>query len=192
MNARRQTLPTITLKYAPDESTGLLTWTLTVSDGDNNAEPVKISPETAAGIAEIVDVGLPLPIVVGGEPTSAERVVRTAHVQTLEAQLLQAQAGLKATTPAHPVTASEQAPADALGKAARQRRAPRARTVADAPVPVAAPQMDDEPPLAHVVPDGEVPLADEPPMVEEAPHFSDLPEHLPRTSHLQVPQVEEF
>ena len=90
--SRRQTLPTITLRYATDDMTGDLAWVVTVSDGNATSAPVRVSPETAAGIAQIIDVALPLPVDVGGEPVSAEHVVRAAHVQTLAAQLAVAEA----------------------------------------------------------------------------------------------------
>lgn len=211
MPTRRQTLPQITLRYAPDEVSGQPTWKLTVSDGEHTAEPVKVSPETAAGIAQIVDVALPLPIDLNGEQTSAERVVRFAHVQTLEAQLAKAQAGLKSTAFARTTTVPgpDTEPAAPAPRAARGRRGAAAKgkdkdapvegevatVVPIHPVPAEAPApapVEDEIPVLETVADGGVPLPDEPPLVDEPPRFSDLPETLPRRSHLEVPPIDEF
>lgn len=205
MPARRQTLPQITLGYVIDEVTGQPTWTLSVSDGEHTAEPVKVSPETAAGIAQIVDVALPLPLDLNGEVTSAERVVRFAHVQTLEAQLHKAQAGLKATSFARATTVpgpEAEAPARTRRSTATTAKGrvkdatdgevadvvpihPTPETPAPAP---AAPEV----PVLETVADGDMPLPDEPPLVDEPPHYSDLPESLPRRSHLEVPPIDEF
>lgn len=191
MPAPRQTLPSITMRYVRDENTGSLVWALVLSDGKQSTEPVTIAPETAAGIAQIVDVALPLPVDLGGEQTSAERVVRTAHVQTLEAQLAAAQAGLKATTPdtasatAEPST--EQVPAKPASKPTRKRSTARSAKAKLA----AAPPVADEPPVLETVND-DTPTSDAPPLPDEPPHFGDLPERLPRSSHLQVPPVDEF
>lgn len=211
MPARRQTMPQITLRYATDEVTQQPTWTLLISDGEHTAEPVKVTPETAAGIAQIVDVALPLPIDLAGEATSAERLVRLAHVQTLEAQLAAAQAGLKATGFAPPTVApapeSDTAPGARPGRARRTTGATKGRgkageatvtalpTVADTLAGATDTARDDSfphVPALETVPDGAVALPDEPPMVDEPPHFDELPEHLPRTSHLVVPEIDEF
>ena len=211
MSARRQTLPSIILRYGPDEETGLLTWMLSVSDGQHSAEPVKITPETAAGIAQVVDVALPLPLDIDGEATSAERVVRLAHVQTLETQLAAAHAGLKGTVPVRAATSPAASPASAEGAAPRpprtRRSAPAKGKDQPAPDAAAGPQADagtnpapatpvldvtDGAPILEVVVDGDVPVQDEPPLVDEPPRFGDLPEVLPRRSHLVVPDVDEF
>lgn len=192
MSARRQTYPTIALHYAPDEITGAPTWTLNVSDGDSKSLPVKVSPETAAGIAQMFDVALPLPIELGGQPTSAERVVRAAHVQTLAAQLAAAEAGLKATAPdrasalPRPVPAAPPvAPAAAPVRAPRARRAPAAAAVVEpvTPLTVVKPQgpVLETAPVDVVLPDAEPPA-----------RYEDAPEHLPRRSHLDVPVVDQF
>lgn len=209
MPARRQTLPQITLGYVVEEVTGQPTWTLSVSDGEHAAEPVKVSPETAAGIAQIVDVALPLPLDLNGEATSAERVVRFAHVQTLEAQLHKAQAGLKATSFARSTTVPGPAevtdPAPAPVRPARARRGAKAKDAGEGavatvvpingagqepPAPVVPTQPEE--PVLETAPGGDVPLPDEPPLVDEPPHYSDLPESLPRRSHLEVPPIDEF
>jgi hypothetical protein len=200
---RQQTLPSITLRYASDEVTGDMTWMLVVSDGDERAEAVKVSPETAAGIAQTVDVALPLPIMLSGEPTSAERVVRAAHVQTLAAQLAAAEAELRATAPAKSTTVPREPAAPRLevahepaARPARGRRPAAAKVTetprAAAPASVEKPSAtthDEEPDLGE-------PLTEEPPMPDlapaEPPRYTDVPEVLPRRSHLSVPPVEEF
>ena len=212
MPARRQTYPQITMQYEVDEVTNQPTWVLSLSDGEHITEPVKVSPETAAGIAQVFDVALPLPVDLNGEPTSAERLVRLAHVQTLEAQLAAAQAGLKATSFARPMTLpgpEPETPAPTPARAARSRRstgkgkgagasAEGAEQVA-AVVPITAPatpalEVPAQPqePVLETVPNGEVPLPDEPPAVDEPPRYTDLPETLPRRGHLPIPDVEEF
>lgn len=200
---RRQTLPSITLRYASDEVTGDMTWMLVVSDGDERAEAVKVSPETAAGIAQAVDVALPLPIMLSGEPTSAERVVRAAHVQTLAAQLAAAEAELRATAPAKSTTVPREPAAPRLEAAhepaarpARGRRPTAAKVTATSQA--VAPITADKP--AATTPDDE-PDFGEPPTAgpavpelapAEPPRYADVPEVLPRRSHLSIPLVEEF
>lgn len=191
--SRRQTLPTITLRYATDDMTGDLAWVVTVSDGNATSAPVRVSPETAAGIAQIIDVALPLPVDVGGEPVSAEHVVRAAHVQTLAAQLAVAEADLRASAPQRSTTvpravpAVVEAPAPEVGVA---RPKARARTRAVAALPTPAPAAPDE------APDVDAPGADGPdvplaPAVEPA-SYPDAPEYLPRAPHLSIPEIAEF
>lgn len=210
MPARRQTYPQITLQYEVDEVTNQPTWVLGLSDGEHITEPVRVSMETAAGIAQVFDVALPLPVDLNGEPTSAERLVRLAHVQTLEAQLAAAQAGLKATSFARPTTVpgpEPETPAPAPARPARGRRSTsgkgkagsadgdqRVAAVVPITTPAPEPEVPAQPqePVLETVPNGEVPLPDEPPAVEEPPRYTDLPESLPRRSHLAVPDVDEF
>lgn len=200
---RHQTLPVITLRYSQDEVSGVLSWTLEVSDGDNHAAPVQINPETAAGIAEIIDVALPTPLVVGSDPTSAQRIVRSAHVQTLAAQLAAAEADLRATAPARssavqreaaparpthrPAAAPAAAPAADVEPAARPaRRGAAKRAVALVPPVVDGPIAGE--PIEGAAPEKEAPPAE----VEPQQEFRDAPEFLGRTNHLVVPAVEEF
>ena len=191
--SRRQTLPTITLRYATDDMTGDLAWVVTVSDGNATSAPVRISPETAAGIAQIIDVALPLPVDVGGEPVSAEHVVRAAHVQTLAAQLAVAEADLRASAPQRSttvpraVTAVVEVPAPAPEAiVARPKARTRARSAAVAVVPAAT---DEAPDVDAPSADGpDIPLA---PAVEPA-NYPDAPEYLPRAPHLSIPEIAEF
>jgi hypothetical protein len=190
---RRQTLPSITLRYASDEVTGELTWFLIVSDGEDHAEPVKVSADTAAGIAQTIDVALPLPVILSGEPTSAEHVVRGAHVQTLAAKLAEAQAELRAAAPARSTTITREAPrlevaAEPAARAPRPRRTAAAK-LAEAPAPVTVTAAEEEPDLGE-------PLTSEPVLPDlepvESPRYADFPETLPRSSHLTIPAVDEF
>lgn len=191
---RRQTLPSITLRYASDEVTGELTWFLIVSDGEDHAEPVKVSADTAAGIAQTIDVALPLPVILSGEPTSAEHVVRGAHVQTLAAKLAEAQAELRAAAPARSTTITREAPhlevaAEPAARPPRPRRTAAAAKLAEAPAPVTVPAAEEEPDLGE-------PLTSEPVLPDlepiEPPRYADIPETLPRSSHLTIPAVDEF
>ena len=202
MRTPRQTYPAITLRYSPDEVTGVPTWTLNVSDGDNTAVPVPVGSEAAAGIAQIVDVALPLPIELGGQPSSAERVVRAAHVQTLAAQLAGAEADLQAT---HVVVARVGAPE--VAPVVAPARAPRTRPVV---APARAPRTrrprvkDVTPPAPSNVGVVDVDVAPvEPPVLEtasvhvdlpdfEPPQYEYIPERLPRRNHLEVPAVDQF
>lgn len=191
MSTHRQTLPTIALSFEPDGATGAPSWFLTVSDGEASSVPVKVTVESATGIAEVVDLALRLPIDLAGVPTSAERVVRLAHVQLLAAQLATAEAELAATDPVRAVVRPVPASAPALAPSGPRRTvSPSRRTQRGAVAQVAAvtPIKGD---LAVVAGAGET-MADEPPIVDAPPHYSELPEHLPRTSHLEVPPIEEF
>lgn len=205
MSKARQTHPSLTLRYALDEATGLLAWTLNLSDGTNAAAPVVVSAETAAGIAQTFDVALPNPVMLGSEATTAEHVVRYAHWQLLSAQLAEAQAELKASEPARSTTV-ERTPALAAGPVApaakaeptaapAPTRAPRSRTATTKATK--APVVALVPPVAEEQPDLGEPLTVEPEApavvdVEPPREYQDAPEFLPRANHLVIPAVEEF
>lgn len=212
----KQTMPSLTLRYEIDEATGAPVWQVVVSDGEHQAEPVTVSVETAVGISQVFDAALPDAVDVEGEATTAERVVRAAHVQTLEAQLQAARAYLRAAAPAptpatNPSDEGEQV-AKPEPKARSRRKATRSRPPAAQPEPPQGGQTPSTdagdpvrsetgpgPELAAVdalpenVPDGQVPIPDEPPSHSPAgPGGPFDHERLPRRPHLAVPDVEEF